>query len=101
MKMHHALLLGSSVLGIALLPLLVLFSLEKPALGEIALVIAPPWKGGTTQVAHLANVPQVSPEQALFGGFVEIEDQGATDRLYGSGAWIVVKGQRLAEICGI
>ncbi|MEH7826640.1 hypothetical protein [Gemmobacter denitrificans] len=91
--------MGSSVVAVALSPLLALFAAAPPPEGGVALVVAAPWGKAAAQVAQDAHIQEIGPERAPIGVLVKLGDEGSVTRLYENGAWFVVNGQRILELC--
>lgn len=73
----------------------------RPALpGQIALVIVPPWaaSGGAAAVVQAAGGQEVGPRRAPFAVLAVLD---APDSARQHGAWAVLDGRALAQICGV
>ena len=81
-------------------PVLTLLSIPRPQAGDIALVIAAPWENAAG-IADRADVREVAPERAPLGVLVALEGPHSVDRLYSQGAWLVIDGKRVLELCAI
>lgn len=97
-----------SAYGLLLTTLLVAFLAMPVALatgaraepGQIALVIAPPWaiEGGAAAVAAAAGGREVGPMRAPFAVLAVLE---APDMALRYGAWLVLDGRFVAQVCGV
>ena len=81
-------------------PILPLFMQARPQVGDIALVVASPW-GDPVWIAKKAGVQEVAPERAPLGVLVALESPESVSQLYAYGAWLVIDGERILEICAI
>ncbi|MFY0312151.1 hypothetical protein ACFMBG_19905 [Leisingera sp. D0M16] len=80
-------------------PALMLVAEGRPLAGEVALVIAPPWGKSAAEIAASSEVQEVTPERAPMGALVLLESPRSVDRLYSQGAWLVVNGRKILELC--
>ncbi len=97
--MHRLIFMIFAVMFTALSPAIALVLQEKPAVGEVALVLSKPWRGTAGEIAVRANAPEVSPVQPPLGVFVKLDSSETIDRLFDSGAWVVVNGEKVLELC--
>lgn len=75
--------------------------MQKPAqAGGIALVIASPW-GDAAQIAEKAGVQEVTPERAPLGVLVLLENSQNVSQLYAQGAWLVIDGEGVLDLCAL
>ncbi len=81
-------------------PILPLFMQAPPQVGGIALVIASPW-GDAAWIAEKAGVHEVAPERAPLGVLVALASPESVTQLYANGAWLVIDGERVLELCAI
>lgn len=81
-------------------PVLPLFMQARPQVGDIALVVASPW-GDAAWIADKAGVQEVAPERAPLGVLVALENPQNVTQLYAHGAWLVIDGKRVLELCAI
>lgn len=81
-------------------PVLPLLLQAPPEIGEVALVVTAPWDN-TANILDEAEVAEVAPQRAPFGALVLLDSPNSLDRLYASGAWFVVDGKRVLELCAI
>lgn len=79
-------------------PVLVLLS-DRAQPGEVALVVSLPWTRAAADVVDNAGLRQIAPERAPLGVLVSLADAGSIDRLYENGAWQVVDGRKILELC--
>lgn len=89
-----------AMLIVSCLPILPLFLQERPQPGDVALVVAAPW-GNAAEIALKAEVQEVAPERAPLGVLVSLDSPQSVDRLYALGAWFVIDGKRVLELCAI
>ncbi len=82
-------------------PILTLLSDGRPQVGEVALVISAPWGPDAARIAEKAGVQEVAPERAPLGVLVALDSAQSVDRLYDSGAWLVINGRKVLELCSI
>lgn len=82
-------------------PILMLFSQGKPQAGEVALVISTPWGPDAARIAEKAGLQEVAPERAPLGVLVALDSAQSVDRLYSNGAWLVINGKKVLELCSI
>ncbi|CRL12336.1 MAG: hypothetical protein ACPGSW_04225 [Phaeobacter italicus] len=80
-------------------PAIMLFASATPQVGEVALIIAPPWGDSAAQIAKRSNVAEVTPERAPFGALVMLETPQSADQLFRQGAWLVMDGRKVLELC--
>ncbi|EBA15404.1 hypothetical protein RSK20926_00590 [Roseobacter sp. SK209-2-6] len=80
-------------------PVLLLAAQSRPSEGEVALVIAPPWGESAAVIAAKNGLLEVTPERAPMGALVLLQSPHSIDQLYNQGAWLVVDGKRVLELC--
>lgn len=97
--MPNIALMVAAIFAVLVSPVLSLIALGAPDVGEIALVISPPWGPSSHQIAEKAGVQEVAPERAPLGVLVSVDRADAVGRLYENGAWLVVDGNRILELC--
>lgn len=88
-----------AVMFTAFAPALALVAQEKPEVGEVALVLAKPWRGTADEIVALSDASEVSPVQPPLGVFVKLETEDTVEQLYQNGAWVVVNGEKVLELC--
>ncbi|MEJ6394936.1 hypothetical protein V8J82_16850 [Gymnodinialimonas sp. 2305UL16-5] len=68
--------------------------------GEVVLVIAPPWSetGGAAEIVAALSGRFVGPVEAPFGVLAVLD---APDLAREYGAWLVLDGRLVAQICGL
>lgn len=98
--LHNSALIVVAIVLVGLSPLLSLFTWAPPQAGDVALVVAPPWDDATAIVTK-AELREVSPERAPLGTLVALENAQSINRLYASGAWLVIDGKKVIELCSI
>jgi hypothetical protein len=81
-------------------PILALVTQAQPKVGGIALVVASPWRDAA-QIAGNAGLQEVAPERAPLGVLVALESPQHITQLYAHGAWLVIDGERVLELCAI
>lgn len=97
--MSNVTIIIAAVILVVASPILTLLFQSKPQVGEVALVISAPWGPDTAQIAELSDVQEITPERAPLGAFVTVEDTQSIDRLYSNGAWLVINGKKVLELC--
>ncbi|KIC09572.1 hypothetical protein RA19_14690 [Leisingera sp. ANG-M1] len=97
--MQNVLLILAAAAAVLCSPVLMLIAQPPPQAGEVALVIASPWGKSAAEVAAQAGVQEIAPERAPMGALVLLETPHSLDRLYRQGAWIVVDGRKVLELC--
>lgn len=97
--MPNALLVFAAVTIVICSPALMLFGQGRPQQGDVALVISAPWGAGAANIAAMAGVPEVTPEYAPMGVLVMLETRQSVDRLYDHGAWLVISGRKVLQLC--
>ena len=80
-------------------PAFVLLAQTPPEAGEIALVVGAPWGPAAADVAARAGVQEIAPDRAPLGVLVQLDNPQSTDRLYRQGAWLVLNGRKVLELC--
>lgn len=91
--------IGTSVMAVVLSPLLVLVAGDPPGAGSVALVISKPWSKTAGQVVKDAQLQEVGPQRAPVGALVDLRDEDSVAQLYRHGAWFVIDGRRILELC--
>lgn len=99
--MSNCLVIAAAAAAVFCAPALVLLAAPPPAAGEAALVIAPPWGAGAAAIAAAAGLREVTPETAPFGTLVLLETPRDVRRLKTRGAWFVINGKKVLELCAI
>ncbi|TLP66985.1 hypothetical protein FEE96_06440 [Parasedimentitalea maritima] len=99
--MSNAILITAATALVISAPILTLFSQGRPQAGDIALVIAAPWGGNAARIAAQAGVQEIAPERAPLGILVALDSAQSVDRLYSNGAWLVIDGKKVLELCSI
>lgn len=79
-------------------PFLMLVLQETPRTGEIALVISAPWTSAA-EVVEQADIVEIAPERAAFGALVFLDTPQSIERLFAAGAWFVIDGKRVLQLC--
>jgi len=96
--MRYALVFGVFLLSLAVTPLALL---ARPATGAgIVVVVLPPWMDADTLLTQ-AGGRVVGPERAPLGVLAQVETVSALKKLRHLGAWAVMDGAALAELCGV
>lgn len=85
--------------AVGLSPLLVLASPQDLRVGEPVLVISPPWTVAAAEVISRSGLREISPERAPFGALTVLNDTADALRLKSNGAWLVLDGKMIAQIC--
>ncbi len=97
--MQNFLIIMGSLIVVAVSPALALVGQTKPQVGEVALVIALPWGADPARIAANAGAQEVSPERAPMGVLIMLNTEQTLDQLYAQGAWLVVDGRKVLELC--
>ncbi|KUP93887.1 hypothetical protein [Tritonibacter horizontis] len=90
----------SCLSAVLLAPLLALAGAPAPMAGEPALVVAAPWSRAV-DIARRAAVSEMITAEAPMGVLVIPEDAEDIHRLFDMGAWFVIDGKRIAELCAV
>ncbi|TNJ45115.1 hypothetical protein [Phaeobacter sp. B1627] len=98
--MPNFIILTSCFATLLLAPLLALLSAPAAVPGEPALVVSPPWKRAIDIVVS-SDVPELATASSPLGALVVIPDARAIGRLFENGAWFVVDGKRIAQLCAL
>lgn len=99
--MTNVTLIIAAVIIVMSSPILMLLSQARPQAGQVALVISAPWGPDTAWIAEKAGVQEIAPERAPLGILVELDSAHSVDRLYENGAWLVINGKKVLELCSI
>ncbi|MVO16266.1 hypothetical protein [Parasedimentitalea huanghaiensis] len=99
--MSNAILITAAAALVISSPILALLSQGRPQAGDIALVIAAPWGGNAAQIAAQAGLQEIAPARAPLGILVALDNAQSVDRLYSNGAWLVIDGKKVLELCSI
>ena len=97
--MANTVIIVSAMMAVVFSPVLAIVGQGRPDIGDVALVLVLPWDSPAHLVANAAGTVEVTPERAPIGALVSLEDEGSLDRLYANGARLVVKGQKVLELC--
>ncbi|MDE4096525.1 MULTISPECIES: hypothetical protein [Rhodobacterales] len=97
--MKHFLVGMAACIVVALSPLLVLASNKNLSPGTPILVVSAPWGPDAPDVIAGSGLQEISPERAPFGALTVLEDLADARRLKENGAWFVVDGTVIAQIC--
>lgn len=73
-------------------------ALQAPRPGEPVLVVAAPWSDGAGEVVARASGREIYPVRAPMAALAIFEDPTL---LNAAGAWLVLDGRRIAELCGV
>ncbi|WP_215264170.1 hypothetical protein [Epibacterium ulvae] len=71
---------------------------EKPAVGEVALVLSKSNLRAAHEIAELTNAPEVSSVKPPLSAFVKLESSEVIERLFDNGALVVVNGEKVLEL---
>lgn len=90
-----------AVFAISLLagPVLAIANAE-PIPGEISLVIGPPWRSLEALVTA-SDGKLIGPGANRYGALAVSDNPDFFDDLKASGAWFVLDGTRMAQLCGV
>ena len=89
----------AAFVAVGLSPLLALAAHQGVPTGEPVLVITLPWRAGAAEVISRSGLQEVSPERAPFGALTVLDDLADAGRLKENGAWFVIDGKMIAQIC--
>ncbi|SCZ58010.1 hypothetical protein SAMN04488118_103194 [Epibacterium ulvae] len=90
-----------ATLIVAASPIAALVMQPAPKPGGVALVIAPPWSRDISEIIERAQIAEISPVRAPMGVLVEIENSQDIRNLRAHGAWLVLNGARVLELCAV
>lgn len=89
-------LISAGLLAVACAPILTIAAQGAPAVG---LVVSNPWNQSAQSIVALSNLQEIGPIQGMYGAFVLIETNESIQSLYENGAWFVLDGQKILELC--
>lgn len=69
--------------------------------GPLVVVVSAPGAEARDAMIRRAGGSPVGPVRTPFAGLAMSEAPGFAERLREAGAWIVLDGQRIAQICGL
>ncbi|WP_424932467.1 hypothetical protein [Amaricoccus macauensis] len=99
--MSNALLIGAMLAGGVLAGPILAVSQSAPMPGEVVVVAVPPWAPSPEDLVARAGGHMVGPERTAVAALAVSEDPAFPDTLRGLGAWLVLDGRSLANICGV
>lgn len=85
-------------LGLLVAPAAVVLSAPVKE-GQIMLVVAKPWHNAQ-DIIYRAGADPVGPNSAPFAAFAASDATGLEARLKHAGAWAVLDGQIISQLCG-
>jgi hypothetical protein len=97
--MKSALFIMIAMATVLASPGLGLIAQEKPKTGDLALVIASPFGGSIDHVLDASGMTDAFPNRAPLGAFVNLETPQSYDLLIENGAWLVLRGKEILELC--
>lgn len=68
--------------------------------GSVMLVVAAPWRDAATIISD-AGADIIGPQTSPFAAFAASEAAGTVARLKRAGAWAVLDGQIISQMCGV
>lgn len=68
--------------------------------GQAMLIIAAPWVD-TSEIIRKAGAAQIGPQSAPLGALAYSEESGLENRLREAGAWAVLDGRVISQLCGV
>lgn len=74
-------------------------AVSRPAAGQVALVVVPPWQDAET-IVRQSGGRQIGLSRSRHVTLALSEDDEFADGLKRNGAWFVADGRALALICG-
>lgn len=80
-------------------PLLAVASAPAPD-GGVVLVLSPPW-AASEEIVHQSHGRLLGPDTGRFATFAVSEAPGFASRLKKHGAWFVLDGTKMAQLCGV
>ena len=80
-------------------PALALVSQGAPRPGDVALIIRSPWSDPIDTIIANSGMQTIVPVEAPIGTLVVLGSVHSVTQLYENGAWLVVNGERILEIC--
>ncbi|AML51612.1 hypothetical protein [Falsihalocynthiibacter arcticus] len=86
------------VLGLLAAPAAVVLSAPVTE-GQVMLIVAPPWQNAQDIILR-AKADSVGPKTAPFAAFAASDTPGLEARLKHAGAWAVLDGQIISQLCG-
>ena len=78
---------------------LAFFAQKKPQSGDIALVIASPLGTSIDHVLTASGMTDAYPGRAPLGAFVHLQTSQSYHLLIENGAWLVLRGEEILELC--
>lgn len=97
--MQTALFIAFATVGVTASPVLALIAQDKPQKGEIALVVASPFGSPLEEILNATNMTEAYPNRAPMGTFVHLETQESYNMLIENGAWLVLRGEEILDLC--
>lgn len=67
---------------------------------DLVLVLANPFGPPVETIISQANLTEIYPERAPFGGFAAISGPEDAEKLRASGAFFLLSGERILALCG-
>jgi len=92
-------LIFAGLLAVACAPILTIAAQGAPAVGTVGLVVSNPWNQSAQSIVALSNLQEIGPIQGMYGALVLIETNESIQSLYENGAWFVLDGQKILELC--
>ncbi|CUH88342.1 hypothetical protein PH5382_02277 [Phaeobacter sp. CECT 5382] len=97
--MRHLIFCSLAFLSMLLAPVLVLFGSNSLRAGEPVLVVTLPWGPSAASIVSSAGLFEISPETAPFGALTVLTNPADAKRLRENGAWFVLDGKTVAQLC--
>ena len=92
-----AILVVSGILSFVSLAFLLMGT--KADQGDLALVIPYPWGPEASEIITRSGMVETYPVRAPFGSLTVINTPGDLTKLRELGAWFILDGKKVAEIC--
>jgi len=99
--MRNVILCLGAFLTISLAPFLLLAAVPSPSVGSPVLVVSGPWGITAAQAIERAGLFEIAPERAPLGALTTLTALKDIEVLKSNGAWFVIDGKKVAELCGV
>lgn len=99
--MWNVILCFGAFLTASLAPLLFLGTAQPSSFGSPVLVISGPWGDTAAQIIVQAGLFEIAPDRAPLGALTTLSGPGDIENLKKNGAWFVIDGKKVAELCGV
>ena len=99
--MWNVILCCGAFMTAALAPLLLLIEVQSAEIGSPVLVVSVPWGATAAQIVKRAGLFEIAPERAPLGALTTLSAPSDIENLKKNGAWLVIDGKKVAELCGV